>query len=370
MLDNIASGWGSIAEKADQAARAIADANAEIKELTADRSVLEYQLTVAERYGDEQRAAIIRAKIAKIDANVADKKKDISDATETLTKETDGNSKSAIENREVLQSQLTSYADLIEMYAKTGLKGKELRKRVNELKREFKEQGIEAGYSTAQLRPYLKAFDDMRITINKTPRDVDIEFNSNIRAAQQALNEYLAKLKQATGPWDTKLTLTLPSPGSLKMIIDPSDLRLYRMAAALPPSHKGHLTTAQFHKAVYGVNLKNLARGGFVSGSGTSTSDSIPAMLSNGEFVVKASAVGTYGVDFLNAINQQKVGAFTSTTSSVNNMGGSTVAHLSPEDRALLRAVIDRPVNLYTENAKIATSANAGNVVLAQRGTN
>jgi hypothetical protein len=134
VLDQIASGWASIAEKADSATRAIADANDEIKELTADRSVLEYQLTVAERYGDEQRAAIIRAKIAKIDSNVADKKKDIADATQDLTKETAGNSQAAIENRQVLQDQLSDYSSLIEMYAKTGLKGKELKNKVNEVR--------------------------------------------------------------------------------------------------------------------------------------------------------------------------------------------------------------------------------------------
>jgi hypothetical protein len=46
------------------------------------------------------------------------------------------------------------------------------------------------------------------------------------------------------------------------------------------------------------------------------------------------------------------------------------MVYLSPEDRALLRAAVDRPIALYTENAKIAQSANAGNVLLAQRGTN
>ena len=45
------------------------------------------------------------------------------------------------------------------------------------------------------------------------------------------------------------------------------------------------------------------ARGGYVSGPGTSTSDSIPAYLSKGEFVVRAAAVRQYGVDFLRAIN-------------------------------------------------------------------
>ena len=92
-------------------------------------------------------------------------------------------------------------------------------------------------------------------------------------------------------------------------------------------------------------------------------------MLSNGEYVIRASAVSAYGVDFMNALNQQKVGAFSgSSGGGQQSAGGSSVVYLSPDDRALLRAAIERPVNLYTENTKIASSANAGNVMLAQRG--
>lgn len=43
--------------------------------------------------------------------------------------------------------------------------------------------------------------------------------------------------------------------------------------------------------------------GGFIAGAGTSTSDSIPAMLSNGEYVIRASAVRNIGVPTLNALN-------------------------------------------------------------------
>ena len=364
-IDEIASGWNNIAQKADTARDAIRKANAEIAELGADRSILAYQLTVAERYGDEQRAAVIRAKIAKIDNNVADKKKDIADATADLTLSTEGNTDAAIENRDVLRNQVTSYAAYIATLVATGLKGKALETKIKELKDEFIKNGIAAGFSNEALKPYVKTFDDMGIVANNIPANVDIKFNSNISAALQAVNEYLGKLKKASGTFTSTVKVVLPAPGSLKMIIDPSDLRLYRMGL-----EKGHLDTKQFYKAVYGIDLKNFAAGGFVSGPGTGTSDSIPAMLSNGEYVVKASAVGAYGVDFLNALNQQKVGSFGSTTGAVASSQGSTVAYLSPEDRALLRSAIDRPVNLYTENAKIASSANAGNVVLAQRGTN
>lgn len=50
-------------------------------------------------------------------------------------------------------------------------------------------------------------------------------------------------------------------------------------------------------------SLGKHADGGLISGIGTGTSDSIPAMLSNGEFVVKASAVRQMGTNFLNAVN-------------------------------------------------------------------
>ena len=59
------------------------------------------------------------------------------------------------------------------------------------------------------------------------------------------------------------------------------------------------------------------ASGGEVRGPGTGTSDSIPAMLSHGEYVVKASSVAKYGVRTLDAINTQKF-----------HKGGPVHAHL------------------------------------------
>lgn len=55
------------------------------------------------------------------------------------------------------------------------------------------------------------------------------------------------------------------------------------------------------NKAVFGV--EEFASGGFISGPGTSTSDSIPAMLSNGEYVLNAAAVRKLGVPYLNRLN-------------------------------------------------------------------
>lgn len=63
--------------------------------------------------------------------------------------------------------------------------------------------------------------------------------------------------------------------------------------------------------SVFNVNVgvsgqQHRATGGLVIGPGTGTSDSIPAMLSNGEYVMTAKTVRKYGVGYLNQLNYGK----------------------------------------------------------------
>ena len=58
------------------------------------------------------------------------------------------------------------------------------------------------------------------------------------------------------------------------------------------------ITTAGLRGGSIGSVAGVFASGGYVRGPGTSTSDSIPAMLSNGEFVMPADAVRKFGVGF------------------------------------------------------------------------
>jgi TP901 family phage tail tape measure protein len=74
------------------------------------------------------------------------------------------------------------------------------------------------------------------------------------------------------------------------------------------------------------VNAGQFADGGQVAGPGTGTSDSIPAYLSNGEYVVKAAAVARYGTHFLNSVNSMRFAsgglatrAMAGSSSSTNN---------------------------------------------------
>jgi chaperonin cofactor prefoldin len=56
-------------------------------------------------------------------------------------------------------------------------------------------------------------------------------------------------------------------------------------------------------KAPGALSWKAVATGGYIAGPGTATSDSIPAMLSNGEYVIKAATVKKFGTKMFDSIN-------------------------------------------------------------------
>jgi tape measure domain-containing protein len=68
----------------------------------------------------------------------------------------------------------------------------------------------------------------------------------------------------------------------------------------------GAIVAGQMSIAKAASGIAQLAAGGAVNGSGTSVSDSIPAMLSNGEYVLNADAVSRIGVPTLNMLNEGK----------------------------------------------------------------
>jgi lambda family phage tail tape measure protein len=92
----------------------------------------------------------------------------------------------------------------------------------------------------------------------------------------------------------------------------------------------------------YGVGSNSygfhLAGGGAVSGAGTSTSDSIPAWLSDGEGVLNARAMKKLGVPALNALNQGNVhgmlrfasGGYVGSAAAASTGGGSAGITIAP----------------------------------------
>lgn len=107
-----------------------------------------------------------------------------------------------------------------------------------------------------------------------------------------------------------------------------------------------------------GSNLTKVeaAGGGWIRGRGTSTSDSIPAWLSDGEYVTRTKAVNYYGRNFMNAINQMRIpkGMFRGF-----NLGG-LVEGLGRRHFAMGGVVSSagsslHPVNIHFGNGQIVT---------------
>jgi TP901 family phage tail tape measure protein len=70
------------------------------------------------------------------------------------------------------------------------------------------------------------------------------------------------------------------------------------------------------------IARQKFAKGGYVQGEGTGTSDEVPAMLSNGEFVVTAAATEQIGISNLNRMNETKsIPSIAAPQSLRNNQG-------------------------------------------------
>lgn len=407
-LDAISSSWLNLTSAAKDAERAVKSANDEINQSVADKAVLQYQLSVAERYNDEKRAAVIRAKLAKLDEQIIDQQQQLAEANENNNKTLVGNSKAAIDNRAKVRDLVTQYNSYLVALANGGASSAELSQQAAILEQEFLNQGEALGYSRDELDDYTSAFaGDFTTVINNLPTNITLEVKTDpaLRAIEEFVTKASAELAKVgvasvpTGTYTPPAPAPAPAPAPPAPAPAPApsastQTPLQKAESTLTELQKdrativraGRSTTiidAQIKRAKSEVDklkgtvtggsgsMRFQAAGGYISGPGTGTSDSIPAMLSNGEYVIKASSVSKYGLEFMNALNQQRVG-FQPVSQSSNSMfgGGSSVVYLSPEDRALLRSVVDRPVALYTENTKIAQSANAGNVLLAQRGSN
>lgn len=83
------------------------------------------------------------------------------------------------------------------------------------------------------------------------------------------------------------------------------------------------------------LGLVGFANGGYVSGPGTGRSDSIPARLSNGEFVVNASSTRR-NRQLLEAINSNERVSFSGSPSSGSGGAGGSIQQVAPQQNVII----------------------------------
>lgn len=266
----LVDGQESIATAAAKTTAVIREQDAVVKGLTADKSILEYWKTVADKYGDTLRSGQITGEIAEIDNKIAEsaatvdaaKKaeaaareaaaKSASEEAEKVAKaqsalasatqaaydknnkSVNGNTQAAIDNRSQLQELTTSYGEQLVALADTGLSQDELKRKSEILRGEFRTQAAQMGYSKDAIGKAEGAFKDITTTIGLVPRNVSIKAEANTSAAKTAMAEFaIAAEKSAKSAKDNvnnqlskikapPLTFT-PTVGKMPNIPKPKD---------------------------------------------------------------------------------------------------------------------------------------------------
>lgn len=179
-MDQVITKWNKLREEAEKYQQ-------EINKLTADRSLRAYWLSIAEMYDDQLRASQLRAEIADIDA-------DLAKAQAGASRELEGNTQAAVDNRATMRDLLQGYQDYIEALAASGASQQFIQAEVRRLNGEFMSQATALGYNATELGAYSTAFKDMTTIVANVPREVTIDFNGD--PALQALAEFRAKLEE------------------------------------------------------------------------------------------------------------------------------------------------------------------------------
>lgn len=194
-LDTVRSSFIAIKEATDEAARNMRRLKAEIQGLQSDLSTQQYFLSIALEYKDTARAEAIQANIADLQSQLADRTADLSKEQAANSKTLTGNSKAAIENRKRMEELVGQYQDHLVALASSGMSQAELAIRSQQLRAEFIQQATQLGYNRTEVEKYAKSFDDMRLIIERVPRNITLSVNAN--PAIQALSEYESALNKA-----------------------------------------------------------------------------------------------------------------------------------------------------------------------------
>lgn len=129
-----------------------------------------------------------------------------------------------------------------------------------------------------------------------TPKQWATLFQNNAPEAGGRADSYREKLNALPAEKRTQINAaTAQAQSAIQSVVN--SLGLVQSKSITITTNRVETATKQNTNGVF------KASGGYISGPGTKTSDDVPAMLSNGEYVVRAASVDKYGTEFLDRVN-------------------------------------------------------------------
>lgn len=352
------------------------DLQATVAEKQTKRQQLGIDLQLARQFGDTAGVARITEEMAALDREITATQEDIAYNTGIATGSLDLNTQAGRDNLQAIQNLTKGGADYIQGLIDSGAPQSVVLEAIEDTKTAFENQLTAMGLSKTEIDNYSTAFDGFVTIVKKAPKDITVTASAN--PAVRVLNEFIALANKS------KATVTIgvraPTKEERLAALKTEQTRLATSLGKYGNSYYRRLTGDELgaYNTIKGqkdsidalIKSGNYANGGLIQGSGGNKQDNIVIGASRNEFMMSAGAVQNYGVDFMNALNQQRVGVGGSTGSFGGGSSSSQVVYLSARDRELLQAAVNRPITLKTSNRVIAQSANEGNKELAKRGSN
>lgn len=150
------------------------------------------------------------------------------------------------------------------------------------------------------------ANEELTKLLNNPDRTADTQSKiSTLRTEIQATNAELKNAKDALVTWKSLFLDAASSIISALLDVSAHMIAVYSIQRLLSMFRFGVSGGGGDVLQVTGDSLPGVfgAEGGYIRGPGTATSDSVPARLSNGEYVLRAQAVRQLGIAFLDSLN-------------------------------------------------------------------
>lgn len=189
---------------------------------------------------------------------------------------------------------------------------------IDDVTASIKENGKTLNINTAEGRANQAALDDVARSALDLADSIYAETGSEekMRASLAHSREVLIKqaekfgLTRAQAEAYADSVLKIPAAKATKITLNAeqalTQLERVQTYFANIKDKKVTLTVGTVRVGNATENAGRFATGGHVSGPGTATSDSIPAWLSNGEYVIQAAAVARYGRQFFDGLNTMR----------------------------------------------------------------
>lgn len=346
-LDEISNAWQAIKDSAKSAQEAMDDANKTMMGLNADKNLIEYQLKIAVKYNDLERQKYLTNKLAETNASLAEQSSKIVEANALKDKSLKGDSKTVIDNRNQVRGLVQTYTNYLATLAASGMSSTDLKAKAGTLAEEFLTQGQNLGFAKSELKEYTDAFlGDFTKVIDGVPNEVTLKVNTD--PALAAIEEFVKKANISLAKVDIVGNNGTGSekPSADEISAYKSDKVSSTLFALTSWQRAAAADKVKAFEDKYGKVYA--ANGGYIAGPGTATSDSVPAMLSNGEYVIKASSVKSLGTDFLDEVNAR---GSRFANGGFMNTAGYNAGHAKP------KGILDKVQDFF--KTKINTSALA-----------